>query len=88
LGGQFENAQFFNIFGCAGENKSPQLFWENPPKETQSFAVTIFDEDGLRLKNRKIKFAKYCKSSVGWVLLKSKYNRKSFFDNLCKKISI
>lgn len=45
LGGQFENAQFFNSFGCSGENKSPQLSWANPPKETQSFALTIYDED-------------------------------------------
>lgn len=40
------NAQFANGFGgCTGENKSPQLSWENPPEGTKSFAVTIYDRD-------------------------------------------
>jgi Raf kinase inhibitor-like YbhB/YbcL family protein len=45
LGGQATNKQVLNGFGCNGENKSPQLFWENAPSGTKSFAVTIFDED-------------------------------------------
>lgn len=45
LGGQFESAQLFNSFGCSGENKSPQLYWVNPPKETKSFAITMYDEN-------------------------------------------
>lgn len=45
LGGQATNKQVLNGFGCNGENKSPQLFWENAPIGTKSFAVTIFDED-------------------------------------------
>ncbi len=45
LGGQATSKQAFNSFGCNGENVSPQLFWENPPLGTKSFAVTIFDED-------------------------------------------
>ncbi|WP_294142629.1 YbhB/YbcL family Raf kinase inhibitor-like protein [uncultured Sanguibacteroides sp.] len=30
---------------CGGENKSPQLYWINPPKGTKSFAVTMYDKD-------------------------------------------
>lgn len=43
--GQFTNKQYANAMGFSGENKSPQLYWENPPKQTQSFAVTIHDLD-------------------------------------------
>lgn len=32
-------------FGCAGENKSPQLSWDNVPEGTESFAVTCYDPD-------------------------------------------
>lgn len=35
----------FNGFGCTGDNKSPALQWHNPPKGTQSFAVTVYDPD-------------------------------------------
>lgn len=45
LGGQAIEKQVFNGFGCNGKNLSPQLFWENPPIGTKSFALTIFDED-------------------------------------------
>lgn len=45
LGGQFVNAQFANGFGCTGENVSPELNWENAPRETKSFAVTMYDLD-------------------------------------------
>jgi len=45
LGGQATNSQLLNGFGCSGENKSPQLYWENAPEGSKSFAVTIFDED-------------------------------------------
>ena len=45
VGGQATNKQFANVFGCHGENISPQLSWENAPEGTQSFAVTIYDKD-------------------------------------------
>jgi Raf kinase inhibitor-like YbhB/YbcL family protein len=35
----------FNSFGCSGENKSPALKWSDAPKDTKSFAVTVYDPD-------------------------------------------
>ena len=35
----------FNGFGCAGENKSPALKWTGAPKDTKSFALTVYDPD-------------------------------------------
>jgi Raf kinase inhibitor-like YbhB/YbcL family protein len=34
-----------NKYGCQGENKSPSLFWKHVPKNTKSFALTVFDPD-------------------------------------------
>jgi len=31
---------------CAGENMSPALAWTNPPANTQSFAIIMYDPDG------------------------------------------
>lgn len=45
VGGQATNKQFANVFGCKGENISPQLSWEHAPAGTQAYAVTIYDKD-------------------------------------------
>jgi len=34
-----------NVFGCTGENKSPTLQWSGAPKDTKSYAVTVYDPD-------------------------------------------
>lgn len=35
----------FNGFGCTGKNVSPALAWKNAPKDTKSFALTVYDPD-------------------------------------------
>ncbi|WP_345971142.1 YbhB/YbcL family Raf kinase inhibitor-like protein [Sulfurimonas sp. HSL1-6] len=45
LQGQLTMKEVFNGFGCSGENVSPALQWANAPKETKSFAVTVYDPD-------------------------------------------
>lgn len=45
LGGQLTNKQYANAMGFTGENQSPQLSWENAPKETKAFALTVYDMD-------------------------------------------
>ena len=39
------NEHVFNGFGCTGDNLSPELHWTNAPKDTKSFAVTVYDPD-------------------------------------------
>jgi len=44
-GGQLSEKHVFNGFGCNGKNISPELVWEGAPKQTRSFAVTVYDPD-------------------------------------------
>lgn len=45
LSGQLALQNYINGMGFAGENQSPQLYWENAPAGTLSFAVTMYDMD-------------------------------------------
>lgn len=44
-GGKLDSAQVFAGFGCEGENKAPALSWSGAPKNTKSFAITVYDPD-------------------------------------------
>jgi len=45
IGGQLTIDQVYSGFGCTGKNISPQLKWMNAPKNTKSFAITVYDPD-------------------------------------------
>lgn len=35
----------FDGFGCDGKNIAPNISWKNAPKDTKSFAFTVYDPD-------------------------------------------
>ena len=43
--GQLTDTQVLAGFGCTGKNISPALHWIDAPKNTKSFAVTVYDPD-------------------------------------------
>ncbi len=45
IGGQLTINEVYSGFGCTGKNISPQLKWVNAPKNTKSFALTVYDPD-------------------------------------------
>jgi len=45
ISGQLTETQVFSGFGCSGKNISPSLEWMNAPKDTKSFAFTVYDPD-------------------------------------------
>ena len=44
-GATLTEAQVYKGFGCEGKNISPALKWSGAPKDTKSFAVTVYDPD-------------------------------------------
>lgn len=44
-GGRIAVDQVLNGFGCEGGNVSPALQWQGAPRDTKSFAITIYDPD-------------------------------------------
>ena len=44
-GSTLTDAQVFKGFGCEGKNISPALKWSGAPKDTKSFAITVYDPD-------------------------------------------
>jgi hypothetical protein len=45
IAGQLTIDQVYSGFGCTGKNISPKLTWTNAPKNTKSFALTVYDPD-------------------------------------------
>jgi phosphatidylethanolamine-binding protein (PEBP) family uncharacterized protein len=43
--GTVGNGHVYAGFGCSGGNVSPALQWQGAPKDTKSFALTVYDPD-------------------------------------------
>lgn len=43
--GTLDQTLYANSFGCTGDNISPEISWQNAPKGTKSFAVSMYDPD-------------------------------------------
>lgn len=43
--GEIDASFEYDGFGCSGDNRSPELQWQNPPAETRSFAISVHDPD-------------------------------------------
>ena len=43
--GMLANDQVYSGFGCSGKNISPALSWKGAPRDTRSFALTVYDPD-------------------------------------------
>ncbi len=43
--GTIGNEHVYAGFGCSGGNVSPALQWQGAPKDTKSFALTVYDPD-------------------------------------------
>ena len=44
-GAKIADEQVANVFGCTGGNISPALSWSGAPKDTKSFALSVYDPD-------------------------------------------
>lgn len=44
-GSMLTDAQVYKGFGCDGRNISPALKWSGAPKDTKSYAITVYDPD-------------------------------------------
>jgi Raf kinase inhibitor-like YbhB/YbcL family protein len=44
-GAKIADEQVFNGWDCTGKNVSPALSWSGAPKDTKSFAVSLYDPD-------------------------------------------
>ena len=44
-GAKIADEQVANVFGCKGGNISPALSWSGAPKDTKSFALSVYDPD-------------------------------------------